>query len=419
MMDDTVTLRISEDARLSLAAAHRSWPDLPRRVFEACCQAAVDVVWKRYPRALWMPDYEPFCQHCERVLAKLLTVLGADKVDDTDVAARQSLLAAAALIAYDYAYILPYEEPLRELHVPADLDKETLLDTVAVCCMNAHGGPFSPTFSDTLAEILRKLLGPSADGPGLLSDDEVQHVLQTAFLSSGGPTPGLVRLIVKEVEAAKKQHRKPKLPKEAEIPLSMTPDEVKSLYDQMADRFKEEIALDLLADMLVERSTCKDLVEGLHGQWRSLLGLIAPHVWPPDVSTAHKLLTPARRDTWVGDTVLAAKRVKERFAKRAQRERKRFPVELDKPIEANEGVVSLHELMPDKSASVEMGESLEDVLNAYAFTQREQQVAILDMLEYKQKEIASFLKISPQRVSQLVEQIKTKARSRAHGKLKP
>jgi len=344
-----------------------------------------------------------------------------DETADTDVAPSESLLVAVSLTAYMAASCLPYKEPLRELHVPADLDKETLLDTVAACCLNAFGTPFSPTLADTLATILRRLLGsPESQEAkrGMLSDDEVQHVLQTAFLASGGPTPGLVRLIVAEVETARKEDRQPKVPKEAELPLKASPEEVKQIYDEMAKRRKQGLPLELFGKALVENSTCDDLVEGLRGQWGSMKNAIMPFVWPPDMSTALRLTRSARRDEWVGNTVVAARQVKDRFDKRAQRERKRFPVELDKPVETGEGRVSLHGLIPDGSATIEAEESFEEALGAYSFTQREQQVAKL-IADYKQVEIAHILGLSPGRVSQLVAQIEAKmeAKAKAEGKL--
>jgi len=320
-----------------------------------------------------------------------------------------------------YACLLPYREPLREVQVPEDFDAETLLDTIAVHCMNAFGQPVSESFGDTLAMVLRNALGSAEQTPSRrLSEDETQHVLGTALFASGGPTPGLVREIVREVETAKREGRKPKVPKDAEIPLRATAEEVARLHGKMENCHREDLIFAQLVACLEANSTPEDLVEGLQGQWLNVQNAIMPYVLPPEVSTAHLLLRSARRDTWTGDTLLAAQRVKWRFDRRARRQEKYFPsLELDAPAEIDGRQVDLHEIIPDASATIAPEGRLEEVLQAYGLTKQEQRVAVLRIWGYKQNEIARKMKVSAARVSQLMKAIGAKIGAQAGGDEKP
>ena len=392
-MRDTVTLHMSEQGRWSAVLAYTRWPGLPRHVFEACAEEAKHVEYKRFPKSLRLPtDESSFLAHCEKVFAALMTkVVTPEGTSPVGLVPGQAHLVAYSLIANACALVLSYEAPAQLLDIPDDCDEEALLDTLGAHCLNCFGPPRGITH--TVVGILRTLFM----GYGL-TEGAAQETAFAASICIGGLTPNLVREIV-ETGA---------VPELANSPFKVTAKQVQDMYHEMEKCVGQGINVDALAAELATHSASGDLVEGLRGLWCTALALTIPYLWPPDKSTAGALSDTARRDTWGGDAVTAAKRAKWRFDKRQQRERKRFPVELDKPVETGEGQVSLSELIPDESATVEPEESLESVMDAYRLTQRERQVAWGKMQDYQVKEIATLLGVSPRRVRQLRDQIEAK-----------
>ena len=103
--------------------------------------------------------------------------------------------------------------------------------------------------------------------------------------------------------------------------------------------------------------------------------------------------------------LLGALRLHDRERKAGQRNEARL-VSLNKPIETDDGSLSLQDVL----AAPEAGEDIGDLLDGLGLTARQRQVAELLAAGNMQTDVARILSLSPGRVSQIVDEIGRKLR---------
>lgn len=337
---------------------------------------------------------------------------------------RESLLLASCAIGFTLALFVPHNVPMQLLDFPPDMDKDVLLDTVAGLRCNSFGTTSGIT--EALAKALRTMftedLPCQEDRWRLypLGEDAAQIASLTAHFSIGGPTPGLIRHIVETGE----------IPKEAEIPFDVSLKkekdalvaEIRAIYSHMDELHSLGPNLDRLADDMEQKADSSDVFSGLSGKWLDILESLLP-LWPPEASTANLLLSPKRRDRWLGDIILAADRANERLHKRDERQDERTAFSVDEPVVDSEGNQAPRHETWDRSTAPSIGSpslarskprpdwmppDLDKGLDRYGFTPRERLVAELLFRRRPQAHIAALLDISAARVSQLKSQVRKK-----------
>jgi RNA polymerase sigma factor (sigma-70 family) len=404
--------RLTEEARWSLFLACERDRDLPARVFEAIHNQVVDTLYKRYPRALPLPDDGGWQAGRLRatfgcLVRNLWTDLQADR-RPTNSAPRDALVVAVAAMAYLLCGFVPSEDPdaLRpprfEVHIPLDFSVEAMRDTMCVWL-----GYYSGSDSEMREAIMKAMRQVLANQPRAWEEEAIQSAVAAADLVYGGATPGLVREIVHEGRVCK----------EAELLFGVSTKAEKERLARTMGRVHEDMQrlhragpdLDALATWVEKRGGEGDLVQGLEGQWLTVLENLLP-ILPPDVATAMRF--GKARDVH-GNAVRAINRAIWRHDKRAQRDYKRL-VSIDHQ-ESEEGETSSrHEVTPDLSAEIaaSVDADLDGILDGIELTARERQVAQLLRSGWGNSEIAKKLEISEGRVSQIVNSLAPKLKGR-------
>lgn len=395
-------LMLSEGGRASALEALKRRPDIPDQVFQGFHLAWWIAASRRFPRAIKpLPSEDSYLFYWRVVVTMLTesqidheTLSAAREIDftpDAKAAASEALLEAVC--AAGFVLMLAFwDEPEAKGPLPA-LDANGWLQTLTLMAHNWSGEP-SPA-SRLLSDILHRVYKEAG-----LDEDAAQSGLLNAFFASGGPTPQLVERIV----------RTGKVPYEAKHLVQV--DRVKLMYDLMRELYEDGLDVRDFAEWLAELESAVDPTVGLVRKWGTGMVALVPYLWPPAVSAAFFL--GGRRATegkpheeWLRENFEFLQRIWWRDDQRARREARRVGLELDAPVETDEGSVSPREVVPGRSHP-ELEAEIGVLLDGVELTKRERQVAELLSQGYRNTDIAELLGLTPGRLSHIVSQLRRK-----------
>lgn len=411
-MDNGYKLFLAQEGWASALHALEVWPDVPDRVFEEISNEIQAEVQRVYPFAALPPDREGPRQGYQGVVRKLLARPGIDPAQCTGVAPSLPLLAAVCAVGYVLAVYTT--TPPRRNVLPSGLDAGARLDLLTLVATNPRGE------STEAQEILLEVIEEWLKGEMGVPEDRVQSALLHASWAIGGPPPKLIEAIVKTGQ----------MPYEAQgldahiyvyptgrrllyddglgvVPLdtNLTVEGIRRLYAAMEKRYTHGLDVQGFADLLVKTSTGDDLIAGLRGQWVPICIFLVPYLCPPLISTMSLLPGSGSHRSWRAALHAFLKRIAQRDRKREQREAWRIAGSLDATIETDEGAVQLYEAVPGE---LDIPESTDLLLDGLGLTKRERQVCVLLAGGCIQEDVATVLRLSPGRVSQLISQIRKK-----------